>query len=132
MVDLSGSPRGAFVPKKGFLMMRLWGLVVFSLFVFEHPSAAAVIEPKALVHRVGCTNCHDMSRKLLGPSFMDVSRRYLNQRGDVTALLQDRIRDGSQDRWGTGSIMPAQPGLKGEELGQVVQWILNLTKQEHR
>ncbi|EDP74733.1 c-type cytochrome [Hydrogenivirga sp. 128-5-R1-1] len=76
---------------------------------------------KELVGIKGCPYCHDMSRKLLGPSFTDISRRYSEDELDI---LVNSILKGSRGKWGKEG-MPPQKVTK-EEAELIARWIISL------
>ncbi len=78
-------------------------------------------EIKELVGVKGCPYCHDMRRQLLGPSFLDISKRYTERDRDK---LVKSILEGSRGKWGDNSMPPQK--LTEEEARLIVEWILNL------
>ncbi len=106
-------------------MRRVYPLLTLVIFLLascekqEHRSVR--IDVKELVGIKGCPYCHDMRRKLLGPSFYDISRRYYPK--DREQLI-DSILKGSSGRWGDRSMPPQK--LSREEAELIVDWILNL------
>ncbi len=104
----------------------LWILLVSALFtVFscekkEEPRMSPQ-EVKELVGERGCPYCHDMRRPLLGPSFVDISKRYTEKdRGELVRSLLE----GSRGKWGKNAMPPQK--LSEEEARLIVDWILNL------
>lgn len=70
----------------------------------------------------GCTACHAVDKKILGPSFMDISKKYKEQ-GYAIEKLAKKVRDGGSGVW--GSIpMPPHPGLGEADLKTMLDWIL--------
>ena len=69
-----------------------------------------------------CFTCHSLKSKLIGPSFHDISERYLHD-PSAKQMLAGKITGGSMGVWGK-AVMPAQPSLKQEEAFQIVDWIL--------
>jgi cytochrome c len=84
------------------------------------PAAAPV--PTALLQANACLACHGVDNKVMGPSFAAVRAKYKDQ-ADASAVLADKIRNGSTGAW--GSIpMPGQGHVKDEDLKVLVGWIL--------
>jgi cytochrome c len=80
---------------------------------------------KALAKKKGCFNCHRMDKPVLGPSLIDVGRKY---RDDASApdRLFGVIRNGSKGGvWGVAS-MPRYAGLSDDEINLMVRHILSL------
>ena len=71
-----------------------------------------------------CRSCHALNRKVVGPSYSDVARRYATQT-DAGEKLAHSIRQGGSGNWGNVAMTP-HPDLKDEQLAQIVKWILSL------
>jgi cytochrome c551/c552 len=76
-----------------------------------------------LAKSTGCTACHGLSQKLVGPAFRDIGGRYAGDAGAAERLAQ-RVRQGSTGAWGTVS-MPPQPQLSDADAQALVRWILD-------
>lgn len=70
----------------------------------------------------GCTACHAMEKKVVGPAFKSIANKY---KGDAAAAekLAKEIRAGSKGVWGPVP-MPAQAKISDADLKKVVAWIL--------
>lgn len=71
----------------------------------------------------GCTGCHAVDHKVVGPAFADVARKYSGK--DVEATLVAKVRRGGSGNWGEVP-MPPNPGVPDENLHAIVRWILTL------
>jgi len=69
-----------------------------------------------------CLACHAPDRKLVGPSFADIAKRYAAKNTDV-AMLAARVRKGSSGIWGA-IPMPASPQLSEAQSIELVQAVL--------
>lgn len=69
-----------------------------------------------------CFACHQMEKKLVGPSFKQISEKY---QGDNKAkeLLTKKVVGGSSGVWGAVP-MPANK-ITQQEADQLITWILN-------
>ena len=56
-----------------------------------------------------CTGCHQVDRKIIGPSYADVAAKYDNSEANVTMLAQ-KVIAGGVGVWGE-IPMSAHPGL---------------------
>ena len=74
----------------------------------------------ALLNANGCTGCHSVDQKVVGPAFREVARRY--SAGDAGALAA-RIREGSQGIWGQVP-MPPNPRVTEEDAEKIASWVL--------
>lgn len=79
-----------------------------------------VFADKALATKSGCMACHAVDKKVVGPSFQDVAKKY--KAGDEAALIA-KVKKGSSGVW--GSIpMPPNASVKDDDLKTLVKWIL--------
>jgi cytochrome c len=78
-----------------------------------------------IAQKNACTACHAVDRKLVGPSYQDIAKKYAAQR-DVSALTVS-IKKGGVGKWGP-IPMPAQENLSEAEAAILATWILGLSK----
>jgi len=69
----------------------------------------------------GCGNCHELSQRTVGPSLKEIARRYKGKQ--VTAELAERIRIGSEGRWG-GPPHPSYEALEATDALLITTWIM--------
>jgi cytochrome c len=79
--------------------------------------------PDQMAAKYGCTGCHAVDHKVVGPSFNDVAAKYRGQ--DVEAALVEKIRKGGSGVWGQIPMTP-NPQVPERELHTIVKWILTL------
>ena len=82
--------------------------------------------PGDILSANGCTACHAVDQKLVGPGFRQVSEKYQDLPGKVDHL-KSRIRNGGSGTWGN-IPMPPQPQLSEEDLGTLARWIADGAK----
>lgn len=80
--------------------------------------ASRAQDAEKLIQNSDCSSCHAVDRKIVGPSFGDIAKRYAGQ-GNAVEKLAAKIRDG-------GSGMTPHPNLSEESRKQIVTWILSL------
>ena len=73
-----------------------------------------------------CTGCHQVERKLIGPSYADVAAKYENTEENVTMLAQ-KVIAGGVGVWGE-IPMAAHPNLTEEDAKDMVRYVLLLRK----
>ena len=88
----------------------------------EGKSEGAIVEK--LLTDSDCLSCHATDRKVVGPSYFDIAKRYAAQ-ANAAEKLANSIRQGGSGNWGDVPMTP-HPDLKDEQLGQIVTWILSL------
>jgi cytochrome c len=86
-------------------------------------SALAVDMPD-VAKKNNCTACHAIDKKVVGPSWNDVSKKY---KGDATAKdkLVPKMIKGGGGVWGA-MPMPATPKLSEADSAALVDFILGL------
>ncbi|MDQ7082742.1 MAG: c-type cytochrome [Aquificota bacterium] len=77
----------------------------------------------ALADSKGCLACHAMDRKKVGPSYVEIAKRYAGKGGAVEELVKS-ITKGSMGKWGSIPMTP-QP-VSEEEAKELAEWILSL------
>jgi len=85
---------------------------------------------KKLMDASDCMACHKQQEKSIGPSYMDVARKY---QGDDKALeyLSQKIISGGGGAWGDVP-MAAHPQLSAAEAADMAKYILSLTSEKSK
>ncbi len=79
-----------------------------------------------LAKKHACVACHAVDKKMVGPSYADVAKKYAGQ-ADAEAVLAKSIREGGKGKWGPVP-MPAQPKPSDDEVKALAKWILGGAK----
>jgi cytochrome c len=91
--------------------------------------AGAAQADEALAKAKGCLACHTIEKKLVGPAYKDIAKRYAGQK-DIEAKLAEKIIKGGKGAWakelGAEIPMPPNTAVKPDEAGKLVKWILGL------
>ena len=69
-----------------------------------------------------CMACHAADKKMVGPSYNDVAKKYGSQK-DAAATLAKSIKAGGSGKWGPVP-MPAQAALSDADALTLAKWIL--------
>jgi len=106
-------------------------LVKLALPVVMLVSAPAFAD-QALANKNGCMACHASDKKLVGPSFQDVAKKYVGKK-DAAALLTKEVMNGTNlydSHWKgkvSGVAMPPNAvAIKEPDAKKLVAWILSL------
>lgn len=86
---------------------------------------AAVVPASAsqdLIKKYGCVACHATDKKLVGPSFKDISSKY-KSKSDAVTYLTNKIKVGGAGVWGP-IPMPAQAHVSEADRQAMAKWIL--------
>lgn len=85
--------------------------------------AAASGDPVAnLLNANACTACHQLDKRVVGPSFKEVAAKY-GADSAAAATLATKIKQGGSGVWGAAP-MPPNAGLSDADVQQLVAWIL--------
>ena len=77
---------------------------------------------EGMLAKYGCTACHTVDTKVIGPSFAEVAAKYRGQK-DVPQKLAEKVRNGGSGAWGE-IPMPPNPSLADKDLHTIIEWIL--------
>jgi cytochrome c len=91
--------------------------------------AAGAVQADAgedLLKKSGCTACHAMDKKLVGPAYVEVAAKYKGDAG-AAAKLADKVKKGGSGVWGPVP-MPPNPQVKDDDLKTMITYILALKK----
>jgi len=90
--------------------------------------SAMATDMPAIAKKNNCTACHAIDKKVVGPAWMDVSKKY---KGDATAeaKLITKVSKGGSGVWGSMPMPANDPaGTKQADIKELVQFILGLAK----
>jgi cytochrome c len=79
---------------------------------------------EALAKAKNCMACHAVDKKLVGPAYKDIAKKYA---GDANAadMLATKIQKGGAGVWGA-IPMPANPQVSDAEAKKLATWVLGL------
>jgi len=86
-------------------------------------STAALANPE-LAKQKNCLACHSVDKKIVGPAYKDVAKKYENDK-DALNRLAKKVREGGVGVWGQ-IPMPANPQVNEAESITLVKWVLSL------
>lgn len=79
-----------------------------------------------LAKKNACMACHAGDKKIVGPSYSDVAKKYAGQ-VDAASNLAKSIKAGGSGKWGPVP-MPAQAALSDADATTLATWILSGAK----
>jgi len=102
-------------------MMNKLMLIAASAALLVSGAASA---DQALAQKNACMSCHGVDKKIVGPAFKEVAKKYA---GDKTAhdTLVAKVKTGGKGVWGQ-IPMPPNPSLKAEDASKIIDWVLGL------
>ena len=82
--------------------------------------SAPAFASKELATKSACLACHAVDKKLVGPSYQDVAKKY---KASDEAMLVAKVKAGGKGVWGQ-IPMPPNAAVKDEDIKTLVKWIL--------
>lgn len=75
-----------------------------------------------LAKKNNCMSCHQIDKKLVGPSYQDIAKKYAGN-SDAPKALAAKIKSGGKGNWGEVP-MPPNPAVKDADIATLAKWIL--------
>ncbi len=106
---------------------------------------AMAIDMPPLAKKDGCTACHAIDHKVVGPAWVDVAKKYkgatkykYSNNGSAAPDAKEyplveglmmKVSKGGHGNWGTAAMIPNDPaGKKQAEIKELVEFELSLAK----
>jgi cytochrome c len=96
-------------------------IVIAAAAVFAMGAGVASAD-QALAQKSACMSCHQVAKKVVGPSFQDMAKKY---KGDAKAAdhFVNVIKKGGKGVWGPVP-MPPHPQVSDDNAKKLAAWIL--------
>jgi cytochrome c len=98
--------------------MKFVQIVVGAAVLISAPAFAS----KELAQKNACLACHAVDKKLVGPAYQEIAKKYAGQK-DAEAMLIKSIKAGGSGKWGP-IPMPAQAALSDADAKSLATWVL--------
>jgi cytochrome c551/c552 len=135
---------GNFNHKNGENMKSIIVSMIAAAGLMVAGSAMATDMP-ALAKKSGCTACHSIDKKVVGPAWMDVSKAYKSNGATTTGKkvsdilaenkaktasewLAQKVAKGGKGNWGSAAMIPNSPKVSDAEIHELVEFVLGLAK----
>lgn len=86
----------------------------------------------ALARKSGCLSCHAVDKKVVGPAWRDVAKRYKDDPNAKSKLI-NKVSKGGRGNWtdvvGPAAMPPYSPRVTDENIAQLVEFVLSLKQQ---
>ena len=100
------------------------GIAMASVVVFGGASAAPdAAKAKQLAQKYNCLACHAVDKKLVGPAYEEVAKKYKGDKG-AQAKLIGKVKSGGSGVWGAIPMPPNN--VPDADAQTMVEWILSL------
>ena len=83
---------------------------------------AMAADAAKLAQAKGCLGCHSVDKKLVGPAYKDVAKKYAGQAGAVDKLAT-KIQKGGSGTWGAVPMPPNN--VTPAEAKELATWVLS-------
>jgi cytochrome c len=107
--------------------------------------SAMAIDMPPLAKKNGCVACHAIDHKVVGPAWMDVSKKYkgvktykYSPKGSAAPGAKEyplveglmmKVSKGGHGNWGSAAMIPNDPaGKKQGDIKKLVEFVLGLAK----
>ena len=96
-------------------------IVIAAAAVFAMTAGVASAD-QALAQKSACMSCHQVAKKVVGPAFQDVAKKY---KGDAKAAdhIVGVIKKGGKGVWGPVP-MPPHPQVSDADAKKLADWVL--------
>ena len=98
-------------------------LATFSLIAL---ATSTVFANADLAKKNNCLACHAVDKKIVGPAYQDVAKKYAGQ-ADAEATVAKNIKTGGSGKWGP-IPMPPQAQLSDADAKALAAWVLGGAK----
>lgn len=85
-------------------------------------SAGAARADEAMAKKYNCLACHQVDKKVVGPAYKDVAKKYKGNAGAEAMLIQ-KVKKGGAGVWGP-IPMPPNTAVPDADVKALVEWIL--------
>lgn len=79
---------------------------------------------EVLISKSDCLACHKVQDKLLGPSYLDIAKKYEKNKANIDYLVQ-KVKTGGSGVWGA-IPMSAHPTLSDDDTRDMILYVLSL------
>lgn len=102
--------------------MKLIKLVAPALIAAGVMVSAPAMANLDLAKKSNCMSCHAVDKKLVGPAYQEVAKKYAGQ-ADAVKKLSEKVKKGGKGAWGEVP-MPPNAAVKDADIETLVKWIL--------
>jgi cytochrome c len=98
----------------------MWKIGV--LLVLGMSCTTSAVASADLAKKSQCMSCHQLERKVVGPAFKDVAKKYAGD-AKASAYLADRIKEGGKGAWGSIPMPPSK--VDNTTAKTLADWVLS-------
>jgi cytochrome c len=91
------------------------------MFVALSVLAGGAFASEELAKSKNCLTCHSADKKIVGPSYKDITAKRASEKG-AEAALAGKIKSGSKNEWGAVPMPPNN--VSDAEAATLAKWVL--------
>jgi cytochrome c len=104
--------------------MKAIAIALAAALVLPWSATARAADGEALAKSSGCLACHAVDKKLVGPSYKDIAKKYAGDK-NAPGYLAKKVKEGGKGVWGDIPMTP-NAHVKDADIKSIVAWILSL------
>jgi cytochrome c len=105
-------------------IMKFRYLIALTAALSVSATCFAADDGEALFKKSGCTACHKLDGKAVGPSVKQVAAKYMGD-NEAQARLEKKVRTGGAGSFGSMAMPPVQKSVSDETIKTIVTWALS-------
>jgi cytochrome c len=101
-------------------------LIAGSVWLLGMQSAGATVDAAKgleLAKNSNCMACHTVEKKLVGPAYQDVAKKYKGDK-NAEAMLIKKVKEGGAGVWGPIPMPANGPKVSDADIKTLVEWVL--------
>lgn len=107
-------------------MKLRYALILSGTLLISMQTAQAAVDMAkgdALAKASNCMACHAIDRKLVGPAYQDVAKKYKGDNGAEAKLIK-KVKEGGSGVWGQIPMPANSPKVSDADIKTLVEWVL--------
>lgn len=76
-----------------------------------------------LAQKSNCMSCHAVDRKVMGPAYQEVAKKYKGDKGAEEMLIK-KVKAGGAGVWGPIPMPANSPKVSDADIKTLVEWVL--------
>ncbi|OIR03242.1 cytochrome c-551 precursor [mine drainage metagenome] len=107
-------------------MKLRYALILAGAWLISMQTAQAAVDMAkgdALAKASNCMACHAIDRKLVGPAYQDVAKKYKGDNGAEAKLIK-KVKEGGSGVWGQIPMPANSPKVSDADIKTLVEWVL--------
>jgi cytochrome c len=105
------------------ILIALSAVVAMFIGAVSNANAVDAAKAKTLAQKFNCLACHSEDKKLVGPAYKEIAKKYAGDAGAL-AKLEGKVKNGGSGVWGAIPMPPNN--VPDADIKTMVEWILSL------